>query len=82
MIQSELKPKQKKPGPCKKNKRQVDSRIEGVLGLATDWLLKSNRLRSQAGCEKEERIYSFYSKCCFFIPKSYPKFYLVHPIFE
>ncbi len=32
--QSELKPYQKKTGPCKKNKRKVDSRIEGVFGLA------------------------------------------------
>ena len=28
------------------NKRKVDSRIEGVFGLATDWLLNTNLLKS------------------------------------
>ena len=36
--QSELKPYQEKNGPCKKIKRQIDSRFQGILGLATDLL--------------------------------------------
>ena len=44
--QSELKPYQKKTGPCQKNKRKVDNRIEGIFGSATYWLLNTNLLKS------------------------------------
>ena len=33
-----------------KNKRKVDSRIEGEFGLATDRLLNPNPIKSGAGC--------------------------------
>ena len=32
-----------------KNKRKVDSRIEGVFGMATDWLLYTKTLKNHAG---------------------------------
>ena len=32
-----------------KNKRKVDSRIEGVFGMATDWLLYTKTLKNDAG---------------------------------
>ena len=32
-----------------KNKRKVDSRIEGVFGMATDWLLYNTTLKNHAG---------------------------------
>ena len=32
-----------------KNKRKVDSRIEGVFGIATDWWLYTKTLKNDAG---------------------------------